>query len=65
MKYEEYVEKHKKVIKPVNNFAPLLNFLSILQMIGDEIGGDFSERVDKFCENERNIILKTEIKESK
>ena len=63
MKYKDYMKKHEKVIIPLNDKLPQLNILSIIQMLGNEIGGDFSERVNKFLENEKKILLNSEVKE--
>jgi len=63
MKYKDYVKKKEvmKLVEPIEEFVPLLNILSIIQMLGDEIGGEFGVRVSTFCENEKDIILNTEI----
>jgi len=65
MKCKNYLKQDevRKLIEPLNETIPQLNILSIIQMLGNEIGGDFSERVNKFIEKEKQIILNSEVKE--
>ena len=67
MKYKEYIELEevKKILEPISDLVPLLNILSIIQMLGNEIGGDFSDRVSDFCDKEKENILNIEIKVEK
>ena len=62
MKYKEYIKKNEKVIKPLDEILPILNILSIISMLGNEIGGEFGERVDEFTEIEKELLLNKELK---
>lgn len=64
MKLMDYLEKHGKICKPLDQFTPRLNVLRLIAMLADSIGGDFSRRVNEFIDKEKEIILNTEIKEA-
>lgn len=63
MKFKEYIEKHEKILRPLDKITPQLNILSLILLLSGEIGGDFSRRVNEFIDKEKEIILNTEIKE--
>jgi len=63
MKYKDYLKKHEKIIRPIDKQVPRVNMLSTLQMLAEEIGGGFNERVQVFVEKEKDIILNSEVDE--
>jgi len=63
MNYKEYIKKHKKIIEPVSDIVPMINILSIMQMLGNEVGGEFSNRIDDFIKKETERIQNSEVKE--
>lgn len=64
MKNKEYIEKHRKVLEPLNYILSQMAVLSILESMGEEIGGEFSERVNKFIDKEREIMLNSEVEQN-
>lgn len=62
MKYNDYVEKHKEIFEPIGETVVIISILGMLRSVAEEVGGDFADRIQEFCDNEIKLIGEREIK---
>lgn len=58
MKYKGYINKNRKIIETLDEKITILNILTMIEKMGNEVGRDFSYRLNVFLEKEKQLIVK-------